>query len=226
MSSRQFASVRGSRSFRAAGAQQLCSTKPREPPRASPSARVQWPATRGYVVGVVAGIPRWQARGQGFKSPQLHHHLPAETARLAAPAAGPAPARPQSGGITVWQARYQAMRDRRHLARDLRRATPAAGQRARAPLPASSATALGSTLRAEGGLPCSLRLGRSRVRHRRDLGRAARATLYAGGCVARRGMWLWRLGHRVALVVLWFVFVVVLGVARLGSAWVSAGGHA
>jgi hypothetical protein len=44
--------------------------------------------------------------------------------------------------------------------------------------------------------------------------------------VARRGTWLWRLGHRVALVVLWFVFVVVLGVARPGSAWVSAGGHA
>jgi hypothetical protein len=33
------------------------------------------------------------------------------------------------------------------------------------------------TLRAEGGLPCSRRLGRSRVRHRRDPGRAARATL-------------------------------------------------
>jgi hypothetical protein len=30
---------------------------------------------------------------------------------------------------------------------------------------------------------------------------------------------LWRLGHRVALVVLWFVFVVVLGVARPGYAW-------
>jgi hypothetical protein len=44
-----------------------------------------------------------------------------------------------------------------------------------------------STLRAEGGLPCSRRLGRSRVRHRRDPGRAARATLYAGSYLARRG---------------------------------------
>jgi hypothetical protein len=24
------------------------------------------------VVGVMVGIPRWHARGQGFKSPQLH----------------------------------------------------------------------------------------------------------------------------------------------------------
>jgi hypothetical protein len=30
-------------------------------------------------------------QGQGFKSPQLHHHLPAETARPATPAAGPTP---------------------------------------------------------------------------------------------------------------------------------------
>ena len=64
-------------------------------------------------------------KGQGFKSPQLHHHLPAETARLATQQ----PGQPQEtpGGITVRQACYQAIRDRRHLARDLRRATPAAG---------------------------------------------------------------------------------------------------
>jgi hypothetical protein len=30
-------------------------------------------------------------QGQGFKFPQLHHHLPAETARPATPAAGPTP---------------------------------------------------------------------------------------------------------------------------------------
>ena len=53
-------------------AQQLCSTKPHEPPHASPLALVQCPATRGCVGDVVAGIPRWHARGQGFKSPQLH----------------------------------------------------------------------------------------------------------------------------------------------------------
>jgi hypothetical protein len=27
---------------------------------------------RGFVVALMAGIPRWHARGQGFKSPQLH----------------------------------------------------------------------------------------------------------------------------------------------------------
>jgi hypothetical protein len=58
--------------FRAAGAQQLCSAKPREPPRTSPPGLVECPATQGFVVGVVVGIPRWHARGQGFKSPQLH----------------------------------------------------------------------------------------------------------------------------------------------------------
>jgi hypothetical protein len=62
----------GRGSLRAAAAQQLNRTSPREPPRASPAALVQWPATRGFVVGAVVGIPRWHARGQGFKSPQLH----------------------------------------------------------------------------------------------------------------------------------------------------------
>jgi hypothetical protein len=60
------------RVIRAAGTQQLCPTNPRVPPRVSPSALVQCPAARGFVVGAVAGIPRWHARGQGFKSPQLH----------------------------------------------------------------------------------------------------------------------------------------------------------
>jgi hypothetical protein len=57
---------------RAADTQQRCSTNLHEPPRPSPPARLQCPATRGFVVGAVAGIPRWHARGQGFKSPQLH----------------------------------------------------------------------------------------------------------------------------------------------------------
>jgi hypothetical protein len=58
--------------FRAAAAQLLCCVNPHEPPRASLPALVQWPATRGFVVVAVVGIPRWHARGQGFKSPQLH----------------------------------------------------------------------------------------------------------------------------------------------------------
>jgi hypothetical protein len=56
----------------AAAAQQLCSTNPHEAPIASPSALVERSATRGFVWGGVVGIPRWHARGQGFKSPQLH----------------------------------------------------------------------------------------------------------------------------------------------------------
>ena len=42
-------------------------------------------------------------------------------------------------------------------------------------------------LLAEGGLPCSWRLGRSRVRHRRDPGRAARATLAVLHTLVTRG---------------------------------------
>jgi hypothetical protein len=38
--------------------------QPREPPLARPHALVQCPATRGFVVGTVVGIPRWHARGQ------------------------------------------------------------------------------------------------------------------------------------------------------------------
>jgi hypothetical protein len=57
---------------RAADAQQLCSTNPHVAPLASSPAMVQWPATQGFVGGAVVGIPRWHARGQGFKSPQLH----------------------------------------------------------------------------------------------------------------------------------------------------------
>jgi hypothetical protein len=64
---------------RAAGAQQSCPTSPHDPSRVRPSAPLKCPATRGLVVGPVAGIPRWHARGQGFKSPQLHQ--PQHTSR-------------------------------------------------------------------------------------------------------------------------------------------------
>jgi hypothetical protein len=50
-------------SLRAAAAQQLCSTNPHEPSRPRP-ALVRSPATQGFVVGAVAGIPRWHASGQ------------------------------------------------------------------------------------------------------------------------------------------------------------------
>src|SRR5512133_1099153 len=46
----------GSELLRAAAAQQLCSTHPHEPPRASPPALVERAATHGPVVGAVAGI--------------------------------------------------------------------------------------------------------------------------------------------------------------------------
>ena len=63
----------------AASAQQLCTTNPHVPPLAGPPALVQWPATQGFVVGGMVGIPRWHARGQGFKSPQLHPRSTAQT---------------------------------------------------------------------------------------------------------------------------------------------------
>jgi hypothetical protein len=49
---------------RAAAAQQLSSTKPRVAPRADPRALLKCPATRGFVVGAMAGIPGWHASGQ------------------------------------------------------------------------------------------------------------------------------------------------------------------
>jgi Transposase IS116/IS110/IS902 family len=58
--------------MRAAETQQPNRMRPHEPPRVSPPALMQRPATRGFMRVAVAGIPRWHARGQGFKSPQLH----------------------------------------------------------------------------------------------------------------------------------------------------------
>jgi hypothetical protein len=57
---------------RAAEGQQLTRTSPHEPSRTNRAALLQCPATRGFVVGVVLWVSRWHARGQGFKSPQLH----------------------------------------------------------------------------------------------------------------------------------------------------------
>jgi hypothetical protein len=55
--------------FDAAAAQQRALTYPHETPHASPSALMKGPATRGFVVGVVAGIPGWHARGRAFRHP-------------------------------------------------------------------------------------------------------------------------------------------------------------
>jgi hypothetical protein len=60
------------RAQHAAAAQQPTRTSPHEAAPNCPLALVLWPAARGFVVGAVAGIPRWHARGQGFESPQLH----------------------------------------------------------------------------------------------------------------------------------------------------------
>jgi hypothetical protein len=51
--------------FRAAAAQQLCSTKPHEPPLVSLRVKLIWPPTQGFVVDVAVGIPRWHARVRG-----------------------------------------------------------------------------------------------------------------------------------------------------------------
>jgi hypothetical protein len=57
---------------RAAEGQQLNRTSPHKPTRTDRAALLQYPATQGFLVGVVLGVSRWHARGQGFKSPQLH----------------------------------------------------------------------------------------------------------------------------------------------------------
>jgi hypothetical protein len=54
--------------LRAAAAQQLSSTNPHEPPRASPPALMQRPATPGIVVAAVVGIPRGM-QGSGGSNP-------------------------------------------------------------------------------------------------------------------------------------------------------------
>jgi hypothetical protein len=41
-------------------AQQPCPTRPHEPSLARPSAQLNYPATRGFMMGAVAGIPGWQ----------------------------------------------------------------------------------------------------------------------------------------------------------------------
>jgi dienelactone hydrolase len=68
---------------RAADEQQLNRTSPHEPPRTSLAALLQRPGPRGLVMVAVAGVPGWHARGQGFKSPQLH-----QAQRLPAPHSG------------------------------------------------------------------------------------------------------------------------------------------
>jgi hypothetical protein len=109
------------------------------------------------------------------------------------PEASRAPARQtQQTPIRCRQAR-QGIRHRRRLARDLRCAAPAPGHVPEPyPLRAPQAPQIDATGRGRDTL-CR-RPGRSRVRHRRDLGRAARATLYAGRCVARRGTCLFLRG--------------------------------
>jgi hypothetical protein len=75
----------------------------------------------------------------------------------------------------------------RPISSDLSVATPRAGRGGLpSPTPFDHQRPLRSTLRAKGGLPCSRRLGRSRVRHRRDPGRAARATLAWTACSSPR----------------------------------------
>jgi hypothetical protein len=69
-------------------------------PLACPPAVVQCPGTRGFVVGAVVGIPRWHARGQGFKSPQLHHHHTAGQHHCAAIPSSPAEAMSPAWGRT------------------------------------------------------------------------------------------------------------------------------
>jgi hypothetical protein len=67
--------------LRAAGAQQSCPTRPHEPSRIRPSAPLQCPATRGLLMGALAGIPRWHARGLRYA--RGASNLPATLPRIA-----------------------------------------------------------------------------------------------------------------------------------------------
>jgi hypothetical protein len=101
------------------------------------------------------------------------------------------PARPPPQPTPVRQASRPApgatrRAERQPDQRGSERRSPRSGH---APEPSSvrSQRPLSSTLGAEGGLPWSRRLGRSRVRHRRGPDRAARATLAVLGPLLARG---------------------------------------
>jgi hypothetical protein len=66
-------------------------------------------------------------KGSGVQIPSAPPPSTSGNGPASCPSSRANPRKPQSDGITVRQACYQAIRDRRHLARDLRRATPAAG---------------------------------------------------------------------------------------------------
>jgi hypothetical protein len=57
---------------RAAKGQQPNHMCHQEPPRIDGAVLWSCRVTQGFVVGAVPGLPGWHARGQGFKSPQLH----------------------------------------------------------------------------------------------------------------------------------------------------------
>src|SRR5215207_6769068 len=57
---------------RAANGQQANRKCHHEPPRIDGAVLWSHPATQGFVVVATHWVPGWHARGQGFKSPQLH----------------------------------------------------------------------------------------------------------------------------------------------------------
>jgi hypothetical protein len=65
----------------AAAAQQPNRMRPHEPSLASPTALVECPATLGFLVGAVVGIPRWHAGVRG--APRGASNLPATLPRIA-----------------------------------------------------------------------------------------------------------------------------------------------
>jgi hypothetical protein len=66
----------------AAAAQQRSPTSPHEPPRASPLALMQSPATQGFVMGIVVGDPSMACKGPEVY-PRSASNLPANLPRIA-----------------------------------------------------------------------------------------------------------------------------------------------
>jgi hypothetical protein len=128
---------------RAADTQQLCSTNPHEPPCASPPALLRWPATRGFVVGAVVGIPRWE---QGLRGSYLLSSTTPARVRCArcVPAA--------STGITGWKRSCTSAGQR--VSQDMIPLKVVAPVRIRSGLPSTISTTRPVTWTNEGRRPC------------------------------------------------------------------------
>jgi hypothetical protein len=75
----------------------------------------------------MAGIPRWHARGQGFKSPQLHRKVPGETQRQGNPSRPPYPSKTPVRQASRQHRALPGNLNARPISSDLSVATPGPG---------------------------------------------------------------------------------------------------